>query len=168
MAKMNPMCTGCKQFFEPKYEWQQMCWPCFFKTAKGEAYAKRQREQSNGFNQREGGDSDYSRYQGDTYDESDTFQQRKSNSDRAYGNFSEQAYQQEQQRQRQRAYEEASRQKKEWQRASEPNPFSRGGAVSIDKDFIRKLLQLCHPDRHNGSELANNVTMALLKLKKDM
>jgi len=33
-----------------------------------------------------------------------------------------------------------------------------------DPTFLRKVLQLTHPDKHNGSALATNVTAAILKL----
>lgn len=36
----------------------------------------------------------------------------------------------------------------------------------IDKARLRELLQLTHPDRHDGSELAQKVTAWLLDLRK--
>lgn len=35
----------------------------------------------------------------------------------------------------------------------------------ISTDDIRKLIQLCHPDRHDGSPLAVEMTQKLLKMK---
>lgn len=42
------------------------------------------------------------------------------------------------------------------------------GATSIGftKDEIRKLISLCHPDKHNNSELATMMTQKLLALRK--
>lgn len=40
--------------------------------------------------------------------------------------------------------------------------------VNLEKGMLRKLLQLCHPDKHNGSELATSVTQELLKLKEKL
>lgn len=37
------------------------------------------------------------------------------------------------------------------------NPF--------DKKDIRKLLSLCHPDKHGGSEVAEEMTRKILKLR---
>lgn len=39
-------------------------------------------------------------------------------------------------------------------------------APALDAPRIRQLLQLCHPDRHAGSALANEVTAWLLSLRK--
>ena len=35
-------------------------------------------------------------------------------------------------------------------------------AQAIPKDMMRRLLQLCHPDKHNGSETATRATEWLL------
>lgn len=35
----------------------------------------------------------------------------------------------------------------------------------IPPDMLRRLIQLCHPDRHSGSEAANIATRYLLALK---
>lgn len=39
-------------------------------------------------------------------------------------------------------------------------------AATFDKARLRQLLQLCHPDRHGGAELATAVTTWLLSLRK--
>lgn len=41
-------------------------------------------------------------------------------------------------------------------------------APALDAARIRQLLQLCHPDRHGGSELAHAVTTWLLALKRQV
>lgn len=45
--------------------------------------------------------------------------------------------------------------------------MSEAAPAGLDKARIRQLLQLVHPDRHNGSALANEVTTWLLALRKD-
>lgn len=40
------------------------------------------------------------------------------------------------------------------------------GPAPIEPTRIRQLLQLCHPDKHAGSSLANEVTGWLLELRK--
>ena len=45
-------------------------------------------------------------------------------------------------------------------------PKASGGRSTIDKDLLRKLIMLCHPDKHGGSELSNNVTKVLLAMKE--
>jgi hypothetical protein len=37
-----------------------------------------------------------------------------------------------------------------------------GAALDLDADRVRELLQLCHPDKHHGSALANKATRWLL------
>ena len=51
-------------------------------------------------------------------------------------------------------------------RTHEPVPVVPAG-VSIEPDMLRRLIQLCHPDRHNGSEAANVATAYLLALRKE-
>ena len=34
---------------------------------------------------------------------------------------------------------------------------------TLDKDMLRRLLQLCHPDKHSNSQAATEVTSWLLK-----
>lgn len=41
-------------------------------------------------------------------------------------------------------------------------------AAPLDAGRVRQLLQLCHPDRHGGSELAHAVTQWLLKLRGEL
>lgn len=38
----------------------------------------------------------------------------------------------------------------------------------FSKEEVDRLVRLCHPDKHNGSIVANEITKKLLKLKKDM
>ena len=38
-------------------------------------------------------------------------------------------------------------------------------AAPIEPGMLRRLIQLCHPDRHNGSEASNEATRYLLALK---
>jgi NMD protein affecting ribosome stability and mRNA decay len=42
-----------------------------------------------------------------------------------------------------------------------------GGAPdAISPEKLRALIQLCHPDRHSDSKIANEITQWLLKLRK--
>lgn len=43
---------------------------------------------------------------------------------------------------------------------------SRDGGATLDAERLRQLIRLCHPDLHNGSELATSVTSWLLDLRK--
>jgi len=38
-------------------------------------------------------------------------------------------------------------------------------AVILDEDLLRKMIQLCHPDKHQGKQSAVEVTQFLNKLK---
>lgn len=66
------------------------------------------------------------------------------------------------------------------QKSAEPDAYAAGyragfaarlvvpsEAPAIDKDRLRALIQLCHPDKHAGSALAGEVTTWLLSLRKD-
>lgn len=44
-------------------------------------------------------------------------------------------------------------------------PFNIGKATFTAQE-IETLINLCHPDKHSGSERANNMTARLLKLRK--
>lgn len=48
-------------------------------------------------------------------------------------------------------------------RKQAPQP---GGSAQELVEHLPRLLQLCHPDRHGGSETANKVTQFLLALRK--
>ena len=37
--------------------------------------------------------------------------------------------------------------------------------IALSEKDIKKMLRLVHPDKHNGSEIATQVTQMLLKLK---
>ncbi len=37
----------------------------------------------------------------------------------------------------------------------------------LDKDTIRTMLSLCHPDKHGGKESATRITQLLLELRKE-
>lgn len=51
-------------------------------------------------------------------------------------------------------------------RTPEPVPVAPAGA-GIDQDMLRRLIQLCHPDRHGNSEAANTATRYLLALRNE-
>jgi hypothetical protein len=39
-------------------------------------------------------------------------------------------------------------------------------AAGIEPEMLRRLIQLCHPDKHQGSESSNTATAYLLKLRE--
>jgi len=39
---------------------------------------------------------------------------------------------------------------------------------SLSDDLLQKAIGLCHPDRHDGSKVANEVTAALIRLRREM
>ena len=43
---------------------------------------------------------------------------------------------------------------------------SPAGASPVPPDMLRRLIQLCHPDKHHGSEAATTATAYLLALRK--
>jgi hypothetical protein len=55
--------------------------------------------------------------------------------------------------------------RRQWQSTAQA-PASAPASAAMDPHFIRQLLQLCHPDKHAGSVLANEVTQSLLKMRK--
>jgi hypothetical protein len=51
-------------------------------------------------------------------------------------------------------------------RTPEPVPVAPAGA-GIEPDMLRCLIQLCHPDKHQGSEAATVATRYLLALRSE-
>ena len=51
-------------------------------------------------------------------------------------------------------------------RTPEPVPVAAAGA-GIDPAMLRRLIQLCHPDKHHGSEAATVATRYLLALRQE-
>lgn len=41
-------------------------------------------------------------------------------------------------------------------------------STSLSKDDIKKLLMLCHPDKHGGKQLAVDMTTKLLQIKNKL
>ena len=39
-------------------------------------------------------------------------------------------------------------------------------ATSINEDLLKRLIMLCHPDKHGGSVVAEDVTKQLLSIRK--
>ena len=44
----------------------------------------------------------------------------------------------------------------------EPPPRTSG----VDKELLKRLIILCHPDKHNGSKMSVEVTQKLLQMKQ--
>ncbi|HEX6826432.1 MAG TPA: hypothetical protein VF077_08965 [Nitrospiraceae bacterium] len=38
--------------------------------------------------------------------------------------------------------------------------------AALDQTLLRRLIQLCHPDKHGNSPLANEVTQRLLEMRR--
>lgn len=64
--------------------------------------------------------------------------------------------------------EQRYRQQKQQEQKHHAPPPPPQGKLAIDPTMLRRLIQLCHPDKHNGSEAANTATQFLLKLKGSM
>ena len=43
--------------------------------------------------------------------------------------------------------------------------FLQGESLQFNKDEIKSLISLCHPDKHHGSEIAKDITAKLLELR---
>lgn len=41
-------------------------------------------------------------------------------------------------------------------------------STGLSKEMLKKLIMLCHPDKHNGSELATAMTQELLRMREGM
>lgn len=52
-------------------------------------------------------------------------------------------------------------------RAAPPVPAQQTAQQVIPPDMLRRLLQCCHPDKHQGSESAHIATRWLLALKSE-
>ncbi len=48
---------------------------------------------------------------------------------------------------------------------TEPTARNVPAVTPIEPGMLRRLIQLCHPDKHQGSEAANTATRYLLALK---
>lgn len=45
-------------------------------------------------------------------------------------------------------------------------PVQTVGAAQFSQEEIKRLIRLCHPDKHNGSEAAHSITQKLLEMRK--
>lgn len=142
-------CQGCNRDFIPKFDGAVLCFECFLKTARGQQWQQRKANESNGFR--------------------DTFKQDWDDLSKAR---ERQAQEDAQARERTRDRARADRQRfdQRYGGGQRHNPFGSYGAppsegVTIDKDLLRRLIMLCHPDKHGGSEMSTNVTKILLEMK---
>ena len=65
-----------------------------------------------------------------------------------------------------------NKQKQAQQQQAGPDPFAGIGlrpsppkTLVIEPEMMRRLLHLCHPDKHNNSEAAQKATQWLLKIR---
>jgi len=49
----------------------------------------------------------------------------------------------------------------------EPVPVAVAAGAGIEPEMLRRLIQLCHPDEHQGSEAATTATHYLLQLRSE-
>ena len=54
-----------------------------------------------------------------------------------------------------------------YQQNASPGPQTPGACGELPKR-LRGLIQLCHPDRHGGSELATTITQWLVKVRQEL
>lgn len=130
-------CKACHSDFMPRYEWQEMCWGCFYASPKGKAWKARKKAERNGFGCGEE-DTDRSYSQGGRHGFHDN------------SGFH---------------YEEPKREYNG--RFRSPHEDEVGG-VRVGKELLRKLIMLCHPDKHGDSTISNEVTKELLAMKERM
>jgi len=130
-------CSECGCDFLQKGPWQKKCFHCFRSSPEGAAWAQRKREEEQHFAQGRNRSRSYQEEQQRRYREQQERMQQEQ--DRMYREFFGQG---------QQRYQQAA-----------PK------GVGLDKAMLRKLLQLCHPDKHGNSELSNEVTRALLAMK---
>lgn len=64
--------------------------------------------------------------------------------------------------------QEQTRQEEAYSRQQQRDYHGRFAAPVLDKDFLRKLIMLCHPDKHGGSTMSNEVTQKLLQMKEKL
>lgn len=46
------------------------------------------------------------------------------------------------------------------------NTHNNRSSVAIDENMLKILIRLCHPDKHQNSEMSNKATVYLLSLRK--
>ena len=51
------------------------------------------------------------------------------------------------------------------QEQATPTPSGSGSGAGIPADMLRRLIQLCHPDKHGGSAASTKATEYLLSLR---
>lgn len=56
--------------------------------------------------------------------------------------------------------------KSEKDRLSDKPPVYTNNASDFSDDDLKKLIMLCHPDKHNGKSIATEITTKLLLMRK--
>jgi len=46
--------------------------------------------------------------------------------------------------------------------------LNKSKTIQFDKSDLNTLLNLCHPDKHNGKPSANNMTIKIIELRKEL
>ena len=51
-----------------------------------------------------------------------------------------------------------------WRKGFAPkNSITKEKTLNVDEQQLKKLISLCHPDKHNNSKISNEITTILLK-----
>lgn len=186
-------CFACGKFFIRKYGWQKQCWDCFITSPAGREWAQR-----NSWEQRKYGKADSAdpfKYQGKAEQEraareyaEKIRQAQQAENQRKYEQANRDAHERQRQRNEEFNYQYGSHGKEWWEREHtresnyqkqqqkfedffqerKPHRPASSSSVGLDKELLRKLIMLCHPDKHGGSELSTSVTVQLLKMKEGL
>lgn len=132
-------CRTCGRSFTAKGDWQTQCPPCFFATTEGQAWLRRRQQEEAA--QRQQANSQWENAQKARYDDA---AQRNWNQYAGMGG-------------REREYYNPP--------PRQAPPRAIGG---LSKELLRKLIMLCHPDKHGSSKkMSTEVTQELLRMRKD-
>lgn len=142
-------CRTCGGEFNAKFDWSDQCTACFMASPQGKQWKARKDAEANGF----GGqwrDEDF----GDAQRRAEEANQRQ----RAH-----------QQRFNEQFNDFFGQNQRHGQNGQQRDPWGKFAAEDkLDAALLRKLIMLCHPDKHGGSALSNEVTKVLLGMKERM
>lgn len=187
-------CDKCGMHFGKKFASQRTCWACWRETEAGKAWQEQRannpgwksgfadREQQRKQAQEQAQQKARPRDEGPSYEEL-LRRAQQAEHQRKFDEQAEKLHQREKaQREREKQgqdrywYEDPFKGKsgeydpfkdffKERQQKWTPPPRQQPRDLTLDADLLKKLIMLCHPDKHGGSELSNSVTKELLRMK---
>lgn len=140
-------CKTCGREFNAKFDWSDECPQCFMASPRGQAWKARKEAEANGFGRADSWD--------DVRRERD--KQHQQQQERAYGNRYNEQFND--------FFGQGQRQERQGR-----DPWGKFAATEdkLDLALIKKLIMLCHPDKHGGSSLSNEVTKILLGMKEKL